>query len=265
MIRLRAVGNEQAHARSLSAPFTGWRVTSRRERASTWSRERLTAGRSGLVACELRAFEAFRSADKSAAIFAARVERGCGGSRESASAAGEARSRRVFSTHDTTMSRNIVSYDDIAPPAPPPPAAPPAVSAGVEHANKRRKQNNRQSNGGGRHAQHWDDPSVPAQPPPAAGPSMHQSTAKAPRAPVPEEESRELTHEEIWDDSALVDAWDAAQEEYHASVLPDLRSLSNEYSGIEWPRQGLEKGPRAQVRSVRRASLLTRRPSHDPV
>ncbi|KAF4623620.1 hypothetical protein D9613_001485 [Agrocybe pediades] len=31
-----------------------------------------------------------------------------------------------------------------------------------------------------------------------------------------EGESRELTHEEIWDDSALVDAWDAAMEEYQA-------------------------------------------------
>lgn len=31
-----------------------------------------------------------------------------------------------------------------------------------------------------------------------------------------EEESRELTHEEIWDDSALVNAWDAAMEEYEA-------------------------------------------------
>ena len=31
-----------------------------------------------------------------------------------------------------------------------------------------------------------------------------------------EEESRELTHEEIWDDSALVDAWEAAMEEYEA-------------------------------------------------
>lgn len=31
-----------------------------------------------------------------------------------------------------------------------------------------------------------------------------------------EEESRELTHEEIWDDSALVNAWEAATEEYEA-------------------------------------------------
>lgn len=30
------------------------------------------------------------------------------------------------------------------------------------------------------------------------------------------EESRELTHEEIWDDSALIEAWNAATEEYEA-------------------------------------------------
>jgi hypothetical protein len=31
-----------------------------------------------------------------------------------------------------------------------------------------------------------------------------------------EEESRELTHEEIWDDSALINAWEAATKEYEA-------------------------------------------------
>ena len=34
-----------------------------------------------------------------------------------------------------------------------------------------------------------------------------------------EDESRELTHEEIWDDSALVAAWDAAVEEYEVRCL----------------------------------------------
>ncbi|KAF9261910.1 hypothetical protein L218DRAFT_960864 [Marasmius fiardii PR-910] len=33
--------------------------------------------------------------------------------------------------------------------------------------------------------------------------------------------SRELTHEEIWDDSALIDAWNAATEEYEAYHGPD--------------------------------------------
>lgn len=35
-----------------------------------------------------------------------------------------------------------------------------------------------------------------------------------------EDESRELTHDEIWDDSALVAAWDAANEEYEVSLHP---------------------------------------------
>lgn len=33
-----------------------------------------------------------------------------------------------------------------------------------------------------------------------------------------EDESRNLTHEEIWDDSALIAAWDAANEEYEVSL-----------------------------------------------
>lgn len=36
-----------------------------------------------------------------------------------------------------------------------------------------------------------------------------------------EDESRELTHDEIWDDSALIDAWNAAAEEYEAYNGPD--------------------------------------------
>jgi len=35
------------------------------------------------------------------------------------------------------------------------------------------------------------------------------------------EKSRELTHEEIWDDSALIEAWNAAAEEYEALNGPD--------------------------------------------
>ncbi|KAJ3988238.1 hypothetical protein F5890DRAFT_1493147 [Lentinula detonsa] len=35
------------------------------------------------------------------------------------------------------------------------------------------------------------------------------------------EESRELAHEEIWDDSALIEAWNAATEEYKAYHGPD--------------------------------------------
>lgn len=41
------------------------------------------------------------------------------------------------------------------------------------------------------------------------------------RSRVKFEESRELTHEEIWDDSALIEAWNAATEEYEALNGPD--------------------------------------------
>jgi len=36
-------------------------------------------------------------------------------------------------------------------------------------------------------------------------------------------ESRELAYEEIWDDSALIEAWDAAAEEYEALNGPDKK------------------------------------------
>ena len=36
------------------------------------------------------------------------------------------------------------------------------------------------------------------------------------------EESRELTHEEIWDDSALIDAWNSANAEYEVCGVSSL-------------------------------------------
>ncbi|KAF5377188.1 hypothetical protein D9615_006451 [Tricholomella constricta] len=39
--------------------------------------------------------------------------------------------------------------------------------------------------------------------------------------PEEEDEGRDLTHDEIWDDSALIDAWNAATEEYEAYNGPD--------------------------------------------
>ncbi|KAL1699284.1 hypothetical protein EV121DRAFT_284218 [Schizophyllum commune] len=45
------------------------------------------------------------------------------------------------------------------------------------------------------------------------------------------EESRELTYEEIWDDSALIDAWDAANKEYEA----------HHGKGKSWKTEGARK------------------------
>ncbi|KAL5518492.1 hypothetical protein ACEPAH_174 [Sanghuangporus vaninii] len=48
-----------------------------------------------------------------------------------------------------------------------------------------------------------------------------------------ENESRELTHEEVWDDSALIAAWDAANEEYEAIHGKNKR----------WKRDRVHKSP----------------------
>lgn len=37
--------------------------------------------------------------------------------------------------------------------------------------------------------------------------------------------SRHLTHEEIWDDSTLVDVWEAAMDEYRVSSIPPTMAL----------------------------------------
>ncbi|TFK28340.1 hypothetical protein FA15DRAFT_665300 [Coprinopsis marcescibilis] len=94
--------------------------------------------------------------------------------------------------------RRLVSYADITQPyenqshqSPPP--------------KKRKKPNPRnKSNNTNRKSNITDTPHPSST---AASSNRGKNTA---------EESRELTHEEIWDDSALVDAWNAATEEYEA-------------------------------------------------
>jgi hypothetical protein len=75
--------------------------------------------------------------------------------------------------------RSLVCYDDITPPYQP-----------TKPQHKKRKRNQQKA--------------VPEEP------------FTDPNDGEEEEESRELTHEEIWDDSALVNAWEAATEEYEA-------------------------------------------------
>ncbi|KAL6305653.1 hypothetical protein BKA93DRAFT_824771 [Sparassis latifolia] len=136
--------------------------------------------------------------------------------------------------------RPLVSYDDItAPQAEPaelpgphsPPTNPPP--------SKKRKTNEKLPN---RRPQqqyaHWDDPG--AQAPPvryddgAAGPST-SGTGEGEYTEEEEEEekSRELTHDEIWDDSALVDAWDSALAEYEAYHGP----------GKKWKEEPVKRSP----------------------
>jgi hypothetical protein len=72
----------------------------------------------------------------------------------------------------------------------------------------------------------YDVSSSKSQPPPK---KRKRNNKKAP----PAEEGRELTHSEIWDDSALIDAWNAAMEEYEAFHGPDKG----------WQKEPVHKSP----------------------
>jgi len=76
------------------------------------------------------------------------------------------------------------------------------------------------------------DARIPSPRPPAKKRKRSNAKSKPHRAPgsqlaggstsrVDDDDSRELTHGEIWDDSALIDAWNAAEEEYEAYNGPD--------------------------------------------
>lgn len=100
--------------------------------------------------------------------------------------------------------RQLVSYDDIALPVPVQ-----AESTDASPPRKRRKNNyynHRQGQKrGGHRPQPRDDVYEDDETP------LLQKTRTDYGL---EEESRQLTHEEVWDDSALIRAWDAAVEEY---------------------------------------------------
>ena len=59
---------KETYARSASVEVPVWRDTKRLKRASIWSRERLTEGRSGLDKCDVKFLDEANNEDKSAAI-----------------------------------------------------------------------------------------------------------------------------------------------------------------------------------------------------
>jgi hypothetical protein len=71
---------------------------------------------------------------------------------------------------------------------------------------------------------HWDDPeqqsnTLPYDDNEADGAIEEDVAADDAVEEEEEEESRELMHEEIWDDSALIAAWESATAEYEVSRL----------------------------------------------
>ncbi|EJF58766.1 hypothetical protein BD309DRAFT_971366 [Dichomitus squalens] len=141
--------------------------------------------------------------------------------------------------------RPIISYDDITTPQPALPPPPPnpkhqANSSNPQPPAKKRKTGPNQRQRGaangrvGQPVQHWDDP---------GNQGMQMSYDDAPRQTEvrgeeeeewdEEEESRELSHDEIWDDSALIDAWNSAAAEYEAFHGP----------GKSWKQEPVKKSP----------------------
>ncbi|KAG2364747.1 hypothetical protein BDR07DRAFT_1354715 [Suillus spraguei] len=86
-----------------------------------------------------------------------------------------------------------------------------ATSAPHSHQSppfKKRKRSNQKAKRP-RKTAHWDEP-VDNQM------NYDDVSAHGEDGEIEEEEGRELTHEEIWDDSALIDAWHSATAEYEA-------------------------------------------------
>jgi hypothetical protein len=122
-----------------------------------------------------------------------------------------------------TNMRPLLSYDDITDSQ----SLRPKISqnsSNQQHQSKKRKRNNGQNSHNNKkrqfgaavtphYTQHWDDPETSTEQVAYDDPDNTELLDDE-KAEGSFEESRELTHDEIWDDSALIDAWDAATEEY---------------------------------------------------
>jgi len=133
----------------------------------------------------------------------------------------------LLSPHNSLLMRSVVSYDDLEQIATAPTPGPPP-------AKKRKRQNKIKSLGPQKFA-HWDEPVE----------NHDVSFANHDYASDSEEEtmdveSRELTHEEIWDDSALIEAWDAAIDEYKVCQNLMCLILYSHLTGIPRVREQVE-------------------------
>ncbi|KAF8060889.1 hypothetical protein FPV67DRAFT_1511969 [Lyophyllum atratum] len=113
------------------------------------------------------------------------------------------------------MARPVVSYDDITLPYQATSPTQPRSYSPKPSPAKKRKWNKKPK---GRSSQSFNNNYNNA----GLGPGSSSMAVDAEDENAEEdEESRDLTHNEIWDDSALIDAWNAATEEYEAYNGPD--------------------------------------------
>lgn len=131
-------------------------------------------------------------------------------------------------THNSVLMRSLVSYDDLEQMATMP-------APGLPPAKKRKRQQNKRKSSGPQKFAHWDEPVE------NHGVSFtdHDYPGDLEDEPV-DEESRELTHEEIWDDSALIEAWDAAMDEYRVCQNPICLIFRSHHTGIPWTGRQME-------------------------
>ncbi|KAG6840176.1 hypothetical protein C0991_008406 [Blastosporella zonata] len=119
----------------------------------------------------------------------------------------------------TSGARSLVSYDDITLPYQSQ-SSPAQNLANKPPPTKKRKWNKNNSKG----RNHDDTRSTATSFHPSPANNAGQPSASYVKVVGDEsmdEDGRDLTHDEIWDDSALIDAWNAATEEYEAYNGPD--------------------------------------------
>ncbi|KAF9493892.1 hypothetical protein BDN71DRAFT_1449521 [Pleurotus eryngii] len=127
--------------------------------------------------------------------------------------------------------RPIVSYDDISLPYQPPDESPQTTtnSSPLPRRPKKRKNNNSHNNSN-QHARVQNGGVYDQRAAPRPDPAVQVDEQEDYDGEL---ESRDLTHDEIWDDSALIEAWNAAAEEYETYHGPEK----------DWKKEPVHKSP----------------------
>lgn len=158
--------------------------------------------------------------------------------------------------------RTVVSYDDIATPQnnAPTQLGPPLPSTATQPPAKKRRTaaHHQKAQAPHRQIQHWDDPGTNAavmnyggQEPEGSGMDYAQEQEEE------EEESRDLTHDEIWDDSALIDAWNSATAEYEVrGLFCSVALLTYTMTGVPRQKQEVEGGADQEITFVSATHML---------